>query len=110
MVNGCNGRGACSKAGFNGDLGRVVNGCHGGDSSCRLAASFGGYINEIVDSCIGDDACLRVAYTGGKIGDINHGCRGVKACYNAALYRSIDGISYACNNNSACEGLADGDD
>ena len=53
VVNGCNGYGACSFAGFNGgDLRRVVNGCIGYDS-CFGAAGSGGYIKEIVDSCIG---------------------------------------------------------
>ena len=66
VFNGCNGRQACEEAGYNGgNLGRVVNACHGGDFSCQEAARDGGYIKEIVDSCIGKDACLRVAYTGG---------------------------------------------
>ena len=53
------------KAGLNGDLGRVVNGCHGGDYSCNQAAYNGGYIKEIVDSCIGVQACIRAARGGG---------------------------------------------
>lgn len=53
VVNGCNGREACTYAGENGGyLGRVVNSCHGGGNSCFDAAS-GGVIKEIVDSCIG---------------------------------------------------------
>ena len=83
VVNGCNGKRACDSAGLNGDLGRVVNGCYGGDSSCFGAAR-----------------------DGGNIGYINHGCRGVKACQFAAYGGSIDGISYACNNIKACAYLA----
>ena len=108
VVNGCNGYGACYLAGYNGDLGRVVNGCTGGDFSCNRAAENGGYIKEIVDSCIGRYACDQAARLGGYIGYINHGCRGVNGCSFAAIDRSIDGISYACNNIEACEFLASG--
>ena len=136
VVNGCNGIYACNEAGLNGDLGRVVNSCIGyescsgaaysggyikeivdsciGKEACEFAAGGGGYIKEIVDSCVGVESCKFAAYyyyEGGNIGYINHGCRGVKACYGAAYYyRSIDGISYACNNISACEYLAYGDE
>ena len=107
VVNGCNGYGACSFAGFNGgDIRRVVNGCIGYDS-CFGAAGEGGYIKEIVDSCIGIGACRSTA-NGGNIGYINHGCQGLEACQHAAFYRSIGGISYACNNDRACDGLAYG--
>ena len=133
VVNGCNGYRACEWAGIDGDLGRVVNACHGGDKSCYYAAALG-YIKEIVDSCIGKEACraaaydggyigsitngsciggekscfLTAAYGGGNISSITNGCRGVGACQFAASKRSIDGISYACNNISACENLANG--
>ena len=108
VVNGCNGREACTYAGgYNGDLGRVVNGCHGGDGSCSNAARDGGYIKEIVDSCIGKRACNGAAI-GGFIGYINHGCRGEDSCPVAAYNRRIDGISYACNNFKSCYKLADG--
>ena len=123
----------CYFAGYNGgDLGRVVNGCHGGDYSCTGAAGDRGYIKEILDSCIGVQACICAARDGGNIssitngscvgenscykaayngfiGYINHGCGGVQSCLRAARDGSIGRISYACNNIQACEGLADGD-
>ena len=129
VINGCNGLSACEYAGYKGDVGRVVNACYGGDYSCYYAAYDGGYIKEIVDSCIGKQACRNTASNGGNIssitngscdgddscflagqegfiGYINHGCRGYKACFSAAFDNSIGGISYACNNNDACSRLA----
>ena len=98
-----------------------------------MAAFSGGYIKEIVDSCIGKDACSKAANAGnigsitngscvgkgscqyaaesfGNIGYINRGCGGADyACRSAANSKgSIGGISNACNNISACLRLADG--
>ena len=72
VVNGCNDGNACEGAGRDGDLRRVVNGCHGGLFSCTNAASEGGYIKEIVDSCIGQSVCGSAA-RGGNIGSITNG-------------------------------------
>jgi hypothetical protein len=55
-------------------------------------------------------ACSSAGRVGGFIGYINHGCRGVDSCRPAARSRSIDGISYECNNIEACENLANGYD
>ena len=112
VFNGCNGRRACNSAGKGGDLGRVVNGCHGGDVSC-YGAAYGGYINEIVDSCIGGEkSCIQAAYRGNISSITNGSCVGVQSCQGAAGFGGgfgpknggfIGYINQGCQGVRACQ-------
>ena len=53
-------------------------------SACANAASNGGKINSIIDSCVSskdeDASCFYAASNGGYIGDIINSCNQVAAC------------------------------
>jgi len=117
---GCNGVRSCQKAGKNGYIGSVTNGCYG-DRSCRYAANIGsiflgcngvysckdagkgGSIGEITNSCYGDVACAFAAEDGGYIGQIANSCNSDDACRSAGFRGNISlGIVDSCNAKKSC--------
>jgi len=112
--NGCEGRYACKKTGYGGNVTMIQNSCRALASSvttgkaCAYAASNGGKINSIIDSCVSskdeDASCFYAASNGGYIGDIIKSCNQVAACDRLASDGGyVLGLNDSCNACNICD-------
>lgn len=108
----CSGTAACNNA----TIGSVLKSCVG-TAACLGAASYGGSIEEIYNSCAGLQACAYLG-AGGAVGKVSNSCKSNdnRACFAAGgYYANYDygqpgagggeiklGISGSCNAQLAC--------
>jgi len=116
ISNGCEGRNACLKTGYGGNVTMIQNSCKAlaqsvlTGSACANAASNGGKINSIIDSCVSskdeDASCFYAASNGGYIGDIINSCNQVAACDRIASDGGyVLGLNDSCNACNICDNV-----
>ena len=108
--NGCEGRNACTLTGYKGNVTLIQNSCRAliGSKACAYAASNGGKIKQIIDSCVSskdeDASCFFAASNGGYIGDIIKSCNQVAACNQLAINGGyVLGLNDSCNACNICD-------
>ena len=102
VTNSCNGKLACSDAGYSGAVGHLTNACYG-ENSCASAGQYGGIFGDLTDACIGRAACFFLGYNGGTVGDLTNACTGEYACKQAGEQGGAVGhLTNACNGRLAC--------